>query len=151
MRLVDKADGMISSIECAHKTLKWYKKLFFHLVDITMNAHILFKEKTNKNPTLQDFVIEIICQILEESAMERPSPGCHAADNPVRLTGRHFPRTQQPRPDMKKKKVQKACHVCSHTKRRPKKHSDTRYYCHECDVVPCIEPCFEEYHTLLQY
>ncbi len=29
MRLVDKADGMISSIECARKTLKWYKKIIF--------------------------------------------------------------------------------------------------------------------------
>lgn len=58
MSLVDKADGMISSIECARNTLKWYKKLFSHLGDIMMmNAHTIFKEKTNKNPTLQDFVI----------------------------------------------------------------------------------------------
>lgn len=78
-------------------------------------------------------------------------PGRHAADNPVRLTGRHFPRTLQPRENMKKKKVQKACHVCSHTTRRQKKRSDTRYYCHECDVALCIEPCFEDYHTLLHY
>ncbi len=51
-RLVDKADAMISSIECARKTLKWIKKLYFHLAGIMMlNAHILFKEKTCKNPT----------------------------------------------------------------------------------------------------
>lgn len=69
----------------------------------------------------------------------------------LRLTGRHFPRTLQPRENMKKKKVQKACHVCSHTTRRQKKRSDTLYYCHECDVALCIEPCFEDYHTLLHY
>ncbi len=116
-----------------------------------MNAHVIFKEETNKNPTLQNFVIEIIRQMLEENAVERPSPGSHAADTPVPLTGRHLPRTLQPPPDRKKKKVQKECHVCSHTNRRPKKRSDTRYYCHECDAAPCIEPCFEEYHTLMQY
>ncbi|MPC96627.1 PiggyBac transposable element-derived protein 4 [Portunus trituberculatus] len=122
--------------------------LFF--VDIMMlNAHILFKEKTCKNPTLQDFVIKVVRQLLEENAVEHPTPGCHVVDNPVRLTGQHFPCTLQPRPDMKKKKVQKACHVCSHTKRRPRKRSDTRYCCHECDVALCIEPCFAEYHTLL--
>ncbi len=65
MRLVDKADCMISSIECARKTLKWYKKLYFHLVDITMlNAHILFKEKTCNIPTLQDIVIKVVRQLL---------------------------------------------------------------------------------------
>ncbi|RUM31930.1 MAG: hypothetical protein DSY42_02030 [Aquifex sp.] len=52
---------------------------------------------------------------------------------------------------MKKKKVQKACRVCSHTTRRERKRSDTRYYCHECDVALCIEPCFEEYHTMLHF
>ncbi|RUM31931.1 MAG: hypothetical protein DSY42_02035 [Aquifex sp.] len=94
MRLVDKADAMISSIECGRKTLKWYKKLFFHLNDVTMlNAHILFKQKTSKNPTLQEYVTEVVHQLLEGNAMERSTPGRHVADNPVRLTGRHFPRT----------------------------------------------------------
>ena len=152
MRLVDKADAMISSIECGRKTLKWYKKLFFHLNDVTMlNAHILFKQKTSKNPTLQKYVTEVVRQLLEGNAMERSTPGRHVADNPVRLTGHHFPCTMQPRPDMKKKKVQKACRVCSHTTRRERKRSDTRYYCHECDVALCIEPCFEEYHTMLHF
>ncbi len=152
MHLVVKADAMFSSIECACKTLKWYKKQYFHLVDITMlNVHVLFKEKTYKNPTLQDFVIKVVRQLLEENAVEHPTQGLHVVDNPVCLTGQHFPCTLQPRPDRKKKKVQKACHVCSLTKRQPRKRSDTRYCCHECNVALCIEPCFAEYHTLLQY
>ncbi|MPD06648.1 PiggyBac transposable element-derived protein 4 [Portunus trituberculatus] len=35
MRLIDKSDAMISSVECARKNLKWYRKLFFHLLDMT--------------------------------------------------------------------------------------------------------------------
>ncbi len=49
MRLVDKADAMISFIECDQKTLKWYKKLYFHLVDITMlNATYYSKRRHAK-------------------------------------------------------------------------------------------------------
>ncbi len=49
MRLVDKSDAMISSIDCARQTLKSYKKFFFHLLDITMlNAHIIHKIKSEK-------------------------------------------------------------------------------------------------------
>ena len=42
-------------------------------------------------------------------------------------------------------------HLCNHTTRRQIKWSDTQYYCHECDEAVCIEPCFEEYHTLLHF
>ena len=49
MRLVDKSDAMISAIECARKTMKWYKKLFFHLLDIiVLNSHILHHQVTGK-------------------------------------------------------------------------------------------------------
>ena len=43
MRLIDKADMQISAIECVRRTVKWYKKLFFHLMDMSMlNAYNMF-------------------------------------------------------------------------------------------------------------
>ena len=40
MRLVDKADMMVSFVDCARKTVTWHNKLFFHLVDIALlNAY----------------------------------------------------------------------------------------------------------------
>lgn len=33
MGFIDKTDMLLSSIECVRKTVKWYKKLYFHLVD----------------------------------------------------------------------------------------------------------------------
>ncbi len=53
-----------------------------------LNAHILFKEKTCKNPTLQDYVMKVLRQLLEENVVEHPAPGRHVVDSPVRLTGR---------------------------------------------------------------
>ncbi len=45
MRLIDKADmliiadiadSMITMLVCVRKSVKWYKKLFFHMVDLVM-------------------------------------------------------------------------------------------------------------------
>lgn len=49
MRLVDKSDMMIGSVECVRKTVKWYKKLFSHLVDVCLlNAYLYHKTSTGK-------------------------------------------------------------------------------------------------------
>ncbi len=67
----------------------------------------------------------------------RPSTDC-----PLRLTARHciafIPGNN----------VQKRCFVCSHTVKREKKRSDTRFYCANCDVPLWNPNCFKEYHTL---
>ena len=40
MRLIDKSDCMLSGIECVRRSTKWYQKLVYHLVDLTMlNAY----------------------------------------------------------------------------------------------------------------
>ena len=40
MRLVDKADMMVSFVDCTRKMVTWHNKLFFHLVDIALlNAY----------------------------------------------------------------------------------------------------------------
>ncbi len=49
MRLVDKSDMMITTIDTNRRTVKWYKKIFFHLQDISIyNAYIMFKKVTKK-------------------------------------------------------------------------------------------------------
>jgi hypothetical protein len=42
MGAVDETNMMVSSLECVRKSFKWYRKLFFHLLDITvLNSHML--------------------------------------------------------------------------------------------------------------
>ena len=36
MGAVDKTDMLLSSVECVRKTVKWYKKLFFHFMDLSL-------------------------------------------------------------------------------------------------------------------
>jgi hypothetical protein len=56
MGAIDKSDMQFSFSECIRKRIKWYKKFFFHLLDVTLlNASILYKLKTGKTIHLSDF------------------------------------------------------------------------------------------------
>ncbi|CAF1585828.1 unnamed protein product [Adineta ricciae] len=151
MGSVDKTDMQLSFVECLRKTIKWYKKFFFHLLDLsTFNAYMLFKMKHKKSIHFGDFRCELIRQLIERYSQPKPIGGRPVtSDNPVRLTGRHFPSlvpattTQKcPRRD---------CIVCSHTSRREKKRKKTRYQCDICDVGLCVIDCFGDYHTLKHF
>ncbi|KAH9642821.1 hypothetical protein HF086_012315 [Spodoptera exigua] len=47
---IDCADQMISYYSCPRKTIRWYKKIIFHMLDVaTWNAFFLFKRYVIKN------------------------------------------------------------------------------------------------------
>lgn len=49
MGAVDKADMMTGFLECTRKSTKWYKKIFFHLLDtVLLNSHIVYRQITGK-------------------------------------------------------------------------------------------------------
>jgi hypothetical protein len=130
-------------------SLKWYKKYFFHLLDITLlNSHALYNVKTRKNITLADFQLALIREILKNFHTPRPtskSGRSVSGDQPRRLSERHFPIPVPPTPS-KVKPVRK-CHVCANATKRPQKRKDTKVMCAECDVILCLHPCFSTYHT----
>ncbi|CAF1289214.1 unnamed protein product [Adineta ricciae] len=148
MSAVDRSDMQISYVECVRKTVKWYKKLFFHLLDISiLNSHILYKQKTGRTIHSCDFRLQLIRQIIEtygkpKAPTGRPTTG----DNPVRLIARHFPSLIPS--TLTKQNPQRKCVVCAKTTRRTKKRTDSRYECTECDVGLCVSGCFQDYHTL---
>jgi hypothetical protein len=148
MGSVDRSDMQISYIECVRKTVKWYKKLFFHLLDISvLNSYILHKQKTGQNIQFCDFRLQLIRQIIEmyeksKASRGRPSSG----DNRIRLIGHHFPSlipSTSTRQDPRKQ-----CVVCANTTIRAKKRAESRYECAECNVGLCVSGCFQDYHTL---
>lgn len=155
MGSVDRSDMMLSYVESVRRTQKWYKKFFLHLIDLAvLNSHAIYLSKTGKKPTLQEFHLEIVRQLLEDNMQTqtprqktggRPSPG----DPPLRLTQRHFP-TCVPSTD-KKEYPTRQCHVCKHTSRREQARRESRYMCEDCGVALCVVPCFREYHTLKHY
>ena len=146
--LVDKSDMQISFSESLRKSLKWYKKLFLHLFDISLyNACVLYKLQTGENIALSDFRLNVVRALIEEfGAQKLDSRDRPSIETPVRITARHFPSKVESSSDGRRR-----CFVCSHTTRGPKQETKTSYECKECNVGLCVVPCFEAYHTLKHF
>ena len=156
MRLIDKSDMQIGIVETTRKSVKWYRKLFFHMVDVTiLNAYNFYLVKTGKKPGLKKFCLSVIRQLISKyGQIQRQRPGGRRYSEeipaPARILNNHHYIEFIP-PTEKKKNPQRACHVCAHSTRKPKKRKDTRFMCSECNVSLCINPCFKDYHTLVEY
>ena len=114
---------------------------------VVLNAHILYQKSGGVNARLS-FILNLVEKLIEKYNKEkvqkrkgRPSLG----DTPLRLTARHFMTRIPPTP--KKEYPKRKCHVC--TARGVRK--ETSHHCVECDKALCIVPCFQIYHTVLNY
>ena len=89
---VNKSDMQISLTECTRKTRKWYVKLFFHLVDMSLyNAFVLYKVNTGNPKRLQfvEFRKLVVEQIFEQHPIEADRTTLYTTgDNPRRLIGK---------------------------------------------------------------
>lgn len=149
MGAIDRSDMMLSNVECMRKSIKWYRKLFFHTVDLCLlNAHALYLTRTGKKISLSKFQLEIVRQLLARfhtpnslQKKGRPSAGL----TPLRLTERHFPSLVPP--TEKRKNAMRKCIVCTNTKIAKRKRKESRVMCEPCDVGLCTVPCFQIYHT----
>lgn len=151
MGAIDKTDMLLSSIECVRRTLKWYKKLFFHMVDMSLlNAYSAYKTVTRNQISLADFQLKLINELIlkyqREGAMtsNRRKKSMDTTEKRLSPDTRHFPELVPPTPS--KKQGRRYCFVCSH-KKENKKRKDSMYCFIECDVGLCVTPCFKIYHT----
>lgn len=158
MRLVDKADMQVGSIECVRKCVKWYKKMFLHLIDITvLNAYNLYMTKTGNKIKLRVFSKNIIAQLLEKYGVvqekRKGRPSLQRQPQQDRLQAKNWLMRHHlaivpppPPPGTQKLRGQRQCYVCAHTSKRPTKRRDVTTWCQGCDVGLCVE-CYYEYHT----
>lgn len=144
MGAVDNQDKIVTNLESVGKCLKWYKKYFFHLLDVSIwNAFCLLRMKKNEKYSMAEFHLQLIKEIidrnmkLDESSNNRNSS---TADHSLRLIEPHFPSYCK---TVKTEKTLRICVVCkkNDTRRR------SRYQCEHCNVGLCIVPCFKIYHT----
>ncbi|KAJ8940786.1 hypothetical protein NQ314_010596 [Rhamnusium bicolor] len=143
---VDRTDMLLSTTESVRKTIKWYKKVFFHLLDLAiLNSHAVCKMKTGENIPLLEFQKILRKTLIEKYRKVKPRPsGTRPYDghSPLRLIERHFPSTYPPKPETNKK-ILKQCIVCA----KQGKRKSTTFTCKNCDVALC----FERYHTVLKF
>ena len=158
---VDRADQMMSYVTFRGRTLKWWKRLFFHLISLSlMNAYILHKEHVNKQMKHRVYRREVAASMISDAGQvcnSQGGKGRPSAAHLVRLTGRHFP--SKIVGTGKKTNVTRMCQVCGPAERQAAATGDKRkryghessYECKQCEVALCVAPCFELYHTKQEY
>ncbi|XP_064179982.1 activating transcription factor 7-interacting protein 1 isoform X1 [Anguilla rostrata] len=146
---VDLSDQLIQYYTAQHKTMRWYRKLFFHFLDIAAtNAYILHKELSSLGQqeamTHKAFMEELSAQLCGVSQKAPDVKRRESYDHvPVR-TG-----TQILGARMAASVGRKTCKLC---RMNIGKKQNTPWKCKECDVPLCLQPdrnCFEKWHMQL--
>lgn len=146
---VDKRDQMLHGYLVERKKgNKWYIKLFKRLLNISvLNSYIISKCHNAKQDHFEARLQLIQCLIEKYgAAVKRPTIGRPTTEpRPSRLVERHF--IERIPPTEKKERPQRRCAVCSKANVR----KDTYFWCPDCNVGLCIEPCFKSFHTKVNF
>lgn len=147
MGAVDQSDMLLSSVKCVRKSKKWYKKVYFHLLDMAvLNSYQMYKTTTPNYVSIETFHLRLVKELIDKYhiPLTRTGGGRPRLEDAgdLRLTERHFPSYVPP--TERKQKPTKRCVVCAkHSKR-----AESRYMCSVCGVALCVVPCFKKYHTM---
>ena len=97
---VDRADQLLSYYGFAHRTVKWWRRLFFFLLDTAVvNSYVLYCEEhpdKKRRMTHVQFRIELANNLLGQAGEDPSSshgPQACILPSSARLTERHFPDT----------------------------------------------------------
>ncbi|XP_046671369.1 piggyBac transposable element-derived protein 4-like [Homalodisca vitripennis] len=137
---VDRADQMMSYHPCERKTIRWYKKIFIHVIMMIMtNSHLLYNTH-NKKMNLYDFRLEVIKSLLPPPLVESPAQKRkrNEAHKLVKIAERdHNNRTKR-----------KKCRQCTNDGKHGVK---TTFQCESCPDKPglCMGQCFQAFHDRL--
>ena len=121
-------------LKVARKSMKWYKKLAMHLIQLSLlNSFLLYKKDDARKPLL-DFQQSVIASLL----FTKNTPEIPREEAIVCLTERHV--IAPIPPTEKKDKPQKRCEIC--TKQKIQKQA--RHHHANCPRNPglCYYPCF---------
>lgn len=152
MNGVDIADQYTVSYPFQRKTLKWWRKVFFWLVDVCIvNSYALYRAAVTKpmtHITYRRQIVETLATRHISSAPPRPRVGrpqkrSHPESrDPERLNGKLH---------LLGKRQQRCCVVCN-SYGTGERHR-TIFFCKTCHDHPSLCPgtCFEQYHTLANY
>ncbi|UYV69183.1 PGBD5 [Cordylochernes scorpioides] len=109
---VDRSDQFMAYYPFHRRTLKWWKKLFFHIFGLTIvNSHIVYnKLTTGRKMPLREYHLAIMERLMEEAGTEILDEQPSASGSSERLIGKHF---LTKIPATGKTTIQKRCKVCS--------------------------------------
>ena len=172
---VDRADQLVSYQSVALKTVKWWKKLFFHIINLALvNAYKLYQEVyPEKRATGQkDFRVAVVQSLIEQvdfstlpvavPALSRQSN--HSQPEHRLNLGNHYLERHFGTDGSKRRSHGRRCVCCAPAQRlyheqhpdemrKPRKRfgAESSFYCGLCDVTLCVWPCFKIYHTIKNF
>ncbi|KAK7175582.1 hypothetical protein R3I93_002491 [Phoxinus phoxinus] len=140
---VDLSDQLIQYYSVHHKTMRWYRTLFFHFLDIAAtNSYLLHKEvcaeRQQQPMTHRAFLEELTAQLC----------GVTVSVLPTQQQSNHVPVPTSDQTEASKKASygRRQCVNCKQTKQVKQA---TPWKCKACDVALCVIPdrnCFEAWH-----
>ena len=151
MNGIDVSDQLGMYYSFQHKTVKWWRKVFSWLLEITViNSFIIYRQTTATPKTHLIYhrsLVKVLATRCISSTHPRPRVGrprkrCHP-DSPERLNG-HFHQ-------LERREKQQDCIVCS--KQSEGVRFRTYFYCNTCTTKATLHPgvCYNRYHTMTNY
>lgn len=153
MGAVDRADHYCASYGFTRKSLKWWRKMFFWLFEVSIvNSFILFNIQREMNGTKpvshlnyrKALIVQLVGDVRNLNVQRRGRPS--SGDKEERLNNKpHFIAITE-------KKSSKDCAVCSDRQVKGGRR-ETNFFCETCTRKPGLHPgsCFKKYHTEKKY
>jgi hypothetical protein len=120
-------------------TWKWTKKLFFHLLDLTVLNSYIIPHTCGSKLSHREFQLRLIRDLIQEGG---------------RVLGSQIIPQGMPTPSTSRLEAKYSLHYLEKGKRQrchmfsmQKKQSKTIYACPNCNVVLCVMLCFKIYHS----
>lgn len=147
---VDLHDQLNKYYVCSRKSVKWWKKVFFWILESCItNAWILRRLRTTNDRekmTLLKFRQELVEKLVPSQDTEIPKKRGRPSHGPPlqRLNGRFHSVSER-------NSQTRDCRVCSDRKHGIRR--ETKYFCETCTEQPPLHPfqCFKKYHTKRNY
>ncbi|CAG4933722.1 unnamed protein product [Parnassius apollo] len=161
---IDRADQMISYYSCPRKTIRWYKKAIFYMLDVAAwNAFFLFKKYVIKKNVKKYGYVEYRDKLIRSftklgdvvgkdlvsvDAWKRYPPKTPDPSTSTPGTGvGYWPIRIAAHENSKKKYSFLNCRVC--LSQEPKRRREISYRCSGCPKSsPLCPECFETWHSI---
>lgn len=156
---IDRSDQMMSYYSCPRRTVRWYKKVIFHVLDMMLwNSFHIYKKHCVPQARFLNFRDDIVKSLLGigpeiegkdlvsyrrvHDNRRRPGVTVNVAPAPAPNSD-HWPVKIDVPPGYKRKSIFRKCRNCTKNKLR----HETNYMCSGCPGQPPLCPeCFREWH-----
>ena len=136
---VDRQDQLNSYYPCSRKTLRWYKKLGVHFIQLMLlNSFLLYRKFSGHKISFYEFRHSVLCSLLQINVTsQKKTPSKTNVSKHV--LSKIASKAKDGRINRKR------CRVCSANKIRKR----TLYHCEKCPEQPgfCVGECFESAHV----